>query len=207
MTLNTPKQIKTQETKEKIYKAADNILKKKGFAYLTVSNICKVAGVSNGTFFYHFKTKDDLLSYYIFDKFAEYRYRHHFDEAVQGLSFDRRIISYYCAWATYMEEIGIDFFTNFYNTSNHSLDVRRFNDRTPITMWNFPGSCLDEAEKDGLLKENVSISHAAEVLATIVKGIAFDWCLSGGAFDMEDRIEEIMHPYINSICKTVDRTE
>ncbi len=207
MQLKTPKQVKTQETKEKIYKAADNILKKKGFAYLTVSNICKVAGVSNGTFFYHFKTKDDLLSYYIFDKFAEYRLNKHFDESVEGLSFDRRIVCYYRAWTEYMNEIGIDFFTNFYNTSNHSLDVRLFNGRTPITMWNFPGSCLAEAENEGLLKENVSITHAAEVLATIVKGVAFDWCLSGGVFNMGDRLEEIMPPYLESICKPVEKTE
>ena len=62
--LSTPKQVQTQETKQKIYKAASSILKKKGYAYLTVSNICAVAGVSNGTFFYHFKTKDELLVYY-----------------------------------------------------------------------------------------------------------------------------------------------
>ena len=43
--LSTPKQVQTQETKQKIYKAASSILKKKGYAYLTVSNICAVAGL------------------------------------------------------------------------------------------------------------------------------------------------------------------
>ncbi len=201
MTLKTPKQVKTLETKEKIYMAADTILKKKGFAYLTVNNICNVAGVSNGTFFYHFKTKDDLLSYYIFDKFAEYRLKHDFDNSVKDLSFDRQIIAYYSAWGNYMNEIGIDFFSSFYNTKNYSLDVRRFNNRTPMTMWNFPGMCLEQAQKEGLIDDRLPVAHYAEVLATIVKGVAFDWCLSGGAFDMHDRIEEVMHPYLNSIRK------
>ena len=31
-------------------------------------NICEEAGVSNGSFYHHFKTKDDLLSYYIEDQ-------------------------------------------------------------------------------------------------------------------------------------------
>lgn len=82
MELTTPKQVQTQETKQKIYKAASNILKKKGYAYLTVSNICAAAGVSNGTFFYHFKTKDELLVYYNFQKFAEFRKKNNFDDAV-----------------------------------------------------------------------------------------------------------------------------
>ena len=34
---------------------------------------------------------------------------------------------------------------------------------------------------------------------TIMKGIAFDWCLSGAAFDMHERLDEIMVPYLKSI--------
>ncbi len=201
MKLDAPKQVKTLETKEKIYKAADNILKKKGFAYLTITNICKVAGVSNGTFFYHFKTKDDLLSYYIFDKFAEYRVRTDFDSKVADLPFDSRIIQYYRQWAAYMNEIGIEFFSSFYHTKNSCLDVRRFDKRVPITMWNFPITCLEEGKEDGLIVDELPVSHISEVLATIMKGVAFDWCLSEDAFDMGDRIEEVMRPYLNSIRK------
>lgn len=201
MKLDAPKQVKTQETKEKIYKATDNILKKNGFAYLTVTNICKVAGVSNGTFFYHFRTKDDLLSYYIFDKFAEYRKKMDFESTVADLPFDSRIIQYYRQWATYMKDIGIEFFSSFYHTKNHCLDVRRFDKRVPITMWNFPVKCLEKAEKEGLLAEGLSVAHISEVLATLMKGVAFDWCLSENAFDMGERIEEVMRPYLNSIRK------
>ena len=35
---------------------------------LSIKNICEEAGVSNGSFYHHFKTKDDLLSYYIEDQ-------------------------------------------------------------------------------------------------------------------------------------------
>lgn len=201
MKLDAPKQVKTQETREKIYRAADSILKKKGFAYLTITNICKVAGVSNGTFFYHFKTKDDLLSYYIFDKFAAYRTQTDFDNKVMNLPFDQRIIQYYSHWATYMADVGIDFFTSFYHTKNHCLDVRRFDKRVPTVMWNYPLTCLEEARKEDLLTEEFSVAHISEVLATIMKGVAFDWCLSENAFDMGERIEEVMLPYLNSVRK------
>lgn len=201
MKLDAPKQVKTLETKERIYKATDDILKKKGFAYLTVTNICKVAGVSNGTFFYHFKTKDDLLSYYIFDKFAEYRIKTGFSSKVADLPFDSRIIQYYSQWATYMNEIGIEFFTSFYHTKNRCLDVRRFDKRVPSAMWNYPITCLEEAKENGLIKDEIPVLHISEVLATIMKGVAFDWCLSEDAFDMGDRIEEVMRPYLNSIQK------
>ena len=58
-------QRKSQETREKIFRAAKKILQKKGYEELSIKNICEEAGVSNGSFYHHFKTKDDLLSYYI----------------------------------------------------------------------------------------------------------------------------------------------
>ncbi len=58
-------QRKSQETREKIFQAAKKILQKKGYEELSIKNICEEAGVSNGSFYHHFKTKDDLLSYYI----------------------------------------------------------------------------------------------------------------------------------------------
>ena len=57
-------QQKSRETKEKIFKAAKRILQKGGYEELSIKNICEEAGVSNGSFYHHFKTKDDLLSYY-----------------------------------------------------------------------------------------------------------------------------------------------
>ena len=58
-------QQKSRETKEKIFQAAKRILQKKGYEELSIKNICEEAGVSNGSFYHHFRTKDDLLSYYI----------------------------------------------------------------------------------------------------------------------------------------------
>ena len=116
--LTMPRSVQTENTKQKIYEAAVNILKKKGYAYLTVSNICSAAGISNGTFFYHFKTKDELLIFYTYRGFAEFRQNNGFDAKVEGLPFDGKIIAFYCCWADYMEEMGIDFFSNFYSTKN-----------------------------------------------------------------------------------------
>lgn len=58
-------QLKSKETKAKIFRAAKHILQKHGYEALSIKNICEEAGVSNGSFYHHFKTKDDLLSYYI----------------------------------------------------------------------------------------------------------------------------------------------
>ncbi len=48
-------QLKSRETKERIFQAARRILQKSSYENLSIKNICEEAGVSNGSFYHHFK--------------------------------------------------------------------------------------------------------------------------------------------------------
>ena len=48
------------ESKTKLLNAALNVIRAKGYAATTVDDICHAAGVTKGSFFHHFKSKDDL---------------------------------------------------------------------------------------------------------------------------------------------------
>ncbi|AFA49966.1 transcriptional regulator TetR family [Acetobacterium woodii DSM 1030] len=52
----------TLDSKTKILNAALDLFIKEGFHGTSTSKIAKEAGISNGTLFYHFKTKEDLIS-------------------------------------------------------------------------------------------------------------------------------------------------
>jgi AcrR family transcriptional regulator len=49
--------------KAKIIRAAAKLFAEKGFSSTSTSEIAEAAGVAHGTVFYHFKTKEGLLSY------------------------------------------------------------------------------------------------------------------------------------------------
>ena len=48
------------ESKTKLLNAALNVIRAKGYAATTVDDICHAAGVTKGSFFHHFESKDDL---------------------------------------------------------------------------------------------------------------------------------------------------
>ena len=47
-------------SRQKLLDAALHVIRSKGYAATTVDDICAAAGVTKGSFFHHFKSKDDL---------------------------------------------------------------------------------------------------------------------------------------------------
>lgn len=103
----TERQLKSQQVKENIHNAAIRMLKEYEYDYLTVRNVCKEANVSTGTFYHHFKNKDDLLTYYL-----AYGYEKYMDE--NEILFDddvkKNIAQIYHIYISYCMEMGIEFY-------------------------------------------------------------------------------------------------
>ena len=50
-----------EDTRQRIYDAAMDIFRRDGFDVARVDDVAKAAGVSHGTFYFHFATKDEVL--------------------------------------------------------------------------------------------------------------------------------------------------
>src|SRR5271166_4577763 len=50
-----------EDTRQRIYDAAMEIFRRDGFEVARVDDVAKAAGVSHGTFYFHFATKDEVL--------------------------------------------------------------------------------------------------------------------------------------------------
>ena len=48
------------ESKTKLLNAALHVIRAKGYAATTIDDLCREAGLTKGSFFHHFKSKDDL---------------------------------------------------------------------------------------------------------------------------------------------------
>lgn len=60
---STPiKSKKGQNTKDRIHQCAMSLFSEYGYDNVTIVQICKKAGVTKRTFYYHFSSKDDILS-------------------------------------------------------------------------------------------------------------------------------------------------
>lgn len=185
-------QIKSQETKAKIFSAAKHILQKKGYEELSIKNICEEAGVSNGSFYHHFKTKDDLLSYYIEEQPAIdpgfLKLPGSAEEAISAIVF------VYLNYVHYCQELGVEFMANYYTPKNQSLNplIRTERPYPIVTVHDYMEKCIGA----GILSPHLKLQDITADIRMIVIGNVFEWCLKSGDADFEGNMKRSLETYL-----------
>ena len=181
-------QLKSMETKARIFNAAKRILKKSGYEQLSIKNICEEAGVSNGSFYHHFKTKDDLLSYYIEEQPS-------INPDLLDLPSSKEearetIVYVYLNYVRYCRELGVEFMANYYTPKNQSLNplIRTERPYPIITVHNYLQKCIDA----GIITLSDSLEHITTDIRMIVIGNVFEWCLKNGDADFEGNMRRCL---------------
>lgn len=186
-------QQKSLETKTKIFQAAKRILKKNGYENLSIKNICEEAGVSNGSFYHHFKTKDDLLSYYIEEQPG-------INPELLDLPSDaedakKAIIYVYINYVHYCKELGVEFMSNYYTPKNQSLNplIRTERPYPIVTVHDYLQKCLDA----GIIRLTHPLDEVTTDIRMLVIGNVFEWCLKQGNAEFEGNMRRSLETYLD----------
>ena len=188
-------QLKSKETKERIFQAAKQIIQKSGYENLSIKNICEQAGVSNGSFYHHFKTKDDLLSYYIENQPSVHPNLFEMPDSPEAIK--ETIIQVYINYASYCRELGVDFIAGYYNPRNQALNpsIRTERPYPIVTVQNY----LEKIEQSGAFTMKLSIPEILTDIRMIVIGNAFEWALHHGDADFEKNIQRSLNQYLDGL--------
>lgn len=186
-------QMKSMETKARIFRAAKDILQKDGYEALSIKNICEEAKVSNGSFYHHFKTKDDLLSYYIEEQPSinpDY-----LDLPTTTDEAKNAIVHVYLNYVKYCRELGVEFMANYYTPKNQSLNplIRTERPYPIVTVHSY----LKRAIEAGIISPRLHLNDITTDIRMIVIGNVFEWCLKNGNADFEGNMERTLMTYLN----------
>lgn len=188
-------QLKSQETKKKIFLAAKQILKRNGYEALSIKNICEEAGVSNGSFYHHFKTKDDLLSYYIEEQPS---INPEFLETPSDIEdIKAAVVHVYLNYVSYCRELGVEFMSNYYTPKNQSLNpaIRTARSYPIVTVQEY----LQQAIEAGIINPKCPLEQITTDIRMIVIGNVFEWCLKNGEANFEENMKRSLENYLNGV--------
>lgn len=190
---------KAAATKEKIFSTAVGLIKEKGYANVTVSEICEQADVAKGTFYVHYTSKEDIIreSYYSdMGAFVEARYAGFLNSAPDS-GGGERVLRFLSLELEFAEFAGYELTCLAYalnlgacvpGPSEH-LQKRTFS----RVLYQEITSHMEEAQT------GLSAGGVFTYLESVVRGIMATWCFSGGRFDMRDEGRKYLACAVGSV--------
>ena len=187
----TKRQLQAQNTREKIYRTSVELMEKKGLNNITVEEICKEAGVSIGSFYNCFESKNDILNEIY--KVADDYFLSVVAADMKDGSTNDKIIRYFCYYADYNVHRGLEFVKHLYNPRN-TMFIKKGRHMQLILQ-----NIIEVAQKQGEIPDDMPAEEIVEYFFIAVRGIVYDWCLHNGQYDLV----EFAKNYVRRLIKTL----
>jgi TetR/AcrR family transcriptional regulator, fatty acid metabolism regulator protein len=180
------RKLQADMTRQKIYDTAIALMEKKGYAATTIGEIMGTVGVSVGTFYHYFRSKEDIFLE-IFTKADEYfedTVKHGLEDPV--LDACARIVKYFRFYAKYNVNRGLENISQLYNTKNKFFALKgRY-------MQELLKLLIKKGQESGELVSSPGPADMTEYLFIAARGLVYDWCLHQGKYDLEKKVESYM---------------
>lgn len=192
----TNRQLAALETKRKLLDAAKQLITEKGLVNTSIDEIAKASGVSTGTFYTHFKKKEDIvfeLSYEMYDEIIKKSLTHEGD-------FLERLTFFMTNFSGYIEKSSLKLCQEWVrNTVDPDLlDVPREETKLCLDIKNMRQFFNDSVAR-GELKEDTPVDMLAHMIIDVLYGQMLCWAMSGGAYNFEERTGEFCEHFLPSL--------
>lgn len=192
-----------ENTHRKLADAALRLFASEGYDHVVVDDICREVGVSKGTFYVHFASKDQVLV----EEFLALD-RSYTDTLVDIDKIDtgaERLLAFGRFSLRHISNLGKDYIKAAYSSqiapgrgpsalasparASHEIALR-------LVM---------EAQEEGGLRCDLPAEVIATVLVRMIRGIVIDWCLLDGGFDLEREGEQLLEILLDGLKPRVDK--
>ena len=184
----TSRNIQRLNTKKRILTESMRLFLEKGYHGTSIDEITRAVDLTKGGFYWHFKSKEDLLKRII--KEFEKRFLGGLIQAVNGVqgSFVDRIEKYFrynSAFAYYHHDMCVSFTTLSGELvgAHHSIEpeIRRI-----YKKWqNFVSSLILQGKKEKIVKKEFDADLTALIIIAYHNGNLFQWLMNRDRIDGE----------------------
>lgn len=186
----TKRQLQALATKDKIYRAALNVINDKGYNNVNIEDITSEANVAKGTFYTHFESKEAIVLY-TFEQSDEIYARAY--EKVAGRDFLYMITQFVRISYTEYEKRGKGIIkaiiANYFSFPENSVygEQRR--------LYQCLSHIMESGKLEGVLDANIPTSQYVVTMVSTMIGVEVMWC-----FDREG--QSLAHMMENAVTVT-----
>lgn len=170
------------DIREKIIDASWALFNEKGFGETTINDIINKADISKGTFYYYFRSKDNLLD--TLSEILDREYGRLGNEEPEGMgAFDKLMWVNYEVHGFIQKNIDYRLFAYLYSaqiikeTGSSLLDRNRY-------YFRYIERIMEEGRRSGELTEEMSVSGMVKFFSMGERALITEWCMNNGGFDL-----------------------
>ena len=181
---------KAVETKKKIYETAELLFRKNGFDSVSVDSIVEMAGVSKGTFYVHFNSKDSLIAALINDFVYELDldYKSYLESFSDDTAASDILISLIGKIADIITcTIGYDHMKTVYQvqiTKTINTDSILGYNRELYTIFS---DIISKGVQQGEFKTEMPVDTLTKHCIMAIRGLTYEWCIRYPDFDLKEQ--------------------
>lgn len=193
----TTRDIKAQHTKQIILETAVSLFHTKDYAQVTIEDITKAAGVSKGTFYLYFESKDSVLA----EEFASLD--EHYCRTVSNLPeapLDRQLLYFTQQMCIYCQDtLGLNIMKTLY-MNQISLELRmRLLNNNERPFYTIMTDFVQRGIENCIFRNDIEEHRILNILVRAIHGLIYDWCLYDGEFSLVDEGRKYMDFIIDSL--------
>lgn len=163
-----------RDTKQRIFETAMKLINLKGFENVTIQQICKGAGVSNGLFYNYFDSKEQIVIEHT--KTID-DYYNHVVPTLNNLRGIEKLLAFNKLASEYIEQNIGKHLTAVLYVSDLTSSKQTFLIDESRYLRIIIHSFIEEACEDGELPENIDSNEVTEHICILIRGSCFNWCL------------------------------
>ena len=188
---NITRKEQAEETRNRIYTSAIELMEENGFGNFTIEDISKRAGVSVGAFYHYFESKNDILAD-IFYRADDYFSTHVVNSFTKG-SIPEQIVGYFDHYAKFNVDCGVETTQQIFNPK-----IKFFiEDGRP--MLEMLENLIIKGQERNEIRRDKDAKELVRYLLSMARGLVFDWSLYDGSYDLEAK----MHEYMGTLVSTI----
>ena len=169
-------------TREKIINTAWKLFYEEGFGETTINDILREADISKGTFYYYFRSKDDLLS--TLSEILDREYQRLEGEEPEGMScFDRLIWLNYEVHSFMERTMDYRLLSYLYSAQIVKESFSALLNRNRY-YYRYVERLMEEGRNNGELTDRMAVSEMVRYFSMCERALVTEWCMNNGSFSL-----------------------
>lgn len=174
--------------RRKILDSARRIFSEKSYEQATIKEICADAGVANSTFYYHFKTKEELMDC-LREKDDRPQQQDILNVVTAGSLLEQMITA--CSMcAVRAQRHGWTLTAQYYKRKLSAEGTTQEQDASAEQELLVAQTMVSRAQSERLIANLRDPQKLAESAIMLTNSVIISWCMAEGGFDLQKRVRD-----------------